>query len=213
MKDHEIEALLREAARREPSAEDPDVVRRMEAMPAERLDAIVRAVLPRAAPRRMSRARVAGIFAFAALVVAVVGASTIRERTLPEYTLHIAGNRAVVRAGGPHDTVDVHLARGAPFELVVRPDIRAMAPVTARFVLVRGGRAEAWAPPVEVDEGGSARVYGAREALFRDPSGKYLVFVVACPSADLPALDAPAIAAGARPAGCRVVSGSVTFDD
>jgi len=212
MKDSEIEALLREAARRE--AEDrPELAAHLAPMPADRLETIVRAVAPKEAPRRLTRARIAGILSFAALVFALVAASTIHERSLPEYTLRIAGDHAAVRADGPHEAADVRLARGAPFELVLRPAVRAEGPVTTRFVVVHGGKAEPWAPPLEVDEGGSARVFGARESLFRDPRGTHTLYAVMCPGAEHPPLDPTAVAGGARPEGCRVVRGSVTFED
>lgn len=192
MKDSEIEAFLRKAVASEPHDDDPEVRALLVPPPKARMEAIVSAATKRVATMKTNRHT---RFALAALFASVAAAALLlfllrpRAPRAPEYELEIASNQQTTRAepspGSPGPT-RAHLHAGASLELIARPAVRATGPVAVTAALVRHGQVTPWAPPMEIDEGGSVRIQGPIEKLFPEPKGTYTIVLAIGPKDRLP---------------------------
>ena len=134
--------------------------------------------------RPRSKAR-AALIALGSLAAAAALFFTLPARdpgAIPAYEVAMAGEQAQ-RGPAPSEGAPRVFGPGSDIELVLRPAVAEKGPIAARGFLLRDGRVQAWAPPIEVSSDGSVRIAGPYEAVFRGvaPGDVELVLVVGRP--------------------------------
>jgi hypothetical protein len=184
----EEERALAAIAEREPSRE------RIDRFAALALAAIA-APAPRAAAVSARKPIVARALPWvAALAVAAAVAVGFHARSgalLPTYSAsRLAGEEQETRnaASAPESGT---LRKGAPIDLLVRPETRVQGAIEARaFVQVASGEARAWRAAIDVAPSGVVRVHGTVDDAFAPWAGACrVVIVVARPGALPPSAD------------------------
>ena len=141
------------------------------------LPASARSASPVTAPRRPARVRALHyalpLAAAAALVLFLARPSGPRGSPLPAYD--VAVRAASETRGAPsvqaEPAVVTKVRPTSTLDLVARPHESFAGTVAVRAVLVKGGEATAWNPPIELADGGAARIHGRVDALLPGRTG------------------------------------------
>jgi hypothetical protein len=147
---------------------------------------------PVTAPRRPARVRTLyyalPLAAAAALVLFVARPSGPGGSPLPAYDVAV---RAASETRGapsvpaePAAVTKVHPT--STLDLVVRPHESLAGTVAVRAVLVKEGVATAWNPPIELADGGAARIHGRVDALLPGRAGECEIVIAIARARSLP---------------------------
>jgi hypothetical protein len=156
------------------------------------LPAPARPAPPVPAPRRPARVRplyyALPLAAAAALVLFLARPSTSGGAPLPAY--EVAVRAASETRGAPSEPGNVTILHAtSTLDLVARPHESFAGAVAVRAVLVKGGVASAWTPPIELAEGGAARIHGRVDALLPGRTGGCEIVMAIARAESLPTED------------------------
>ena len=169
-----------EAHRPLDAAEQAEIVERL--LAASPTPAIAPVIALR--PHRKVRAAIVALGSLAAAAALFLMLPAREPGAIPAYEVAMAGEQAQ-RGPAPLAGAPRVFGPGSDVELVLRPAVAEKGPIAARGFLSREGRAQAWAPPIEVSSDGAVRIAGPYEAVFRGvaPGAVELVIVVGRPGA------------------------------